>query len=920
MTVCAIAFASACDNSENTPETPETPDTPETTVPEGFEARTFTARLYAFTKASFVNDYVQLAEGDSVAVYDGTRMNKFTVTSVDDKTSTLEGYVTEGAEEFYAVYPYEAASDEVPVNGTIKVTVPAEQKVGSHSLDMDALVAVAEADDQDHFQFRNVVSLVKVKVPEGVAKMVFAPRNASEMVAGLCEVKPGEMASSASASSVAVVPDNDSVIASGEYYVAVAAVNLADGFTVTFTNEDQEAVAESTDAIELSRSCYIDLTEETSSVKWVSFIRTADALVNFVQRTDVESTDVVRLANDIDMSGVSSWTPGTLVCTLDGAGHKIYNFKISSATSAVMFTSIASDAVLKDLVIGSKDGENYDGESSITLNATAGCSVGIAGTNNGTIQGVKNFASVNITADSKASKYFGVISSTNNGKISECANYGDVTLDGAASNTLFLGTMAGLASKSSIGIDSCVNRGNIVVNNSNAQGVAGIAGLQQGGDITSCDNYGKITVTSCTNNYSYFGGISAFVQNYWGKEAQIASCSNHGSFDIQTTNHIRGIGGIVGMLARGANASVRIKECTNDEDIILSVQPAVNTTTSLWYHAIGGIIGIVDPASGGYTGENYTENCTNSGKISFEESRSSAYSTSQQYDETDAGGIVGYAAHQLVLNSCKNSGNVSCTKFSTDHVGGIIGNAINTVKINDCENSGAVSLALDGASAVSWPGNRGGAGGICGYIRNTVEVSGCINTGAVDISGNINSMCGAGGIVAVSDATAPVLTANVNRGTVKSACRQVGKAAGGIIGITIRNMTLARNENYGDVTNACAASGDNACAAGIVGWAETYPSSGASAEGKLTSTGDIVKCNISSTGRAGGILGIINNPSPLTAILTDNKLGGTITGKNSKGATVSGVTIDASNISTYAYSYYKSGTATLTITGLSLAE
>ena len=104
----------------------------ETDIPEGFEAMTFTASISELTKAAFTGTKVNWEESDRIAVYDGTCRNEFRIRSIENGMAVFEGAVTEGAEEFYAVFPYTAASETLPAaDGTFSVVVPSEQHAGT---------------------------------------------------------------------------------------------------------------------------------------------------------------------------------------------------------------------------------------------------------------------------------------------------------------------------------------------------------------------------------------------------------------------------------------------------------------------------------------------------------------------------------------------------------------------------------------------------------------------------------------------------------------------------------------------------------------------------------------------------------------------------------------------------------------------
>ena len=84
--------------------------------------------------------------GDKVAIYDGVAKREFTIAETGDAgTAVLNGYVSAGAEEFYAVWPYDSAPEALPSEGRVIVKVPAVQTVGNgDNADPAAMVCVGK--------------------------------------------------------------------------------------------------------------------------------------------------------------------------------------------------------------------------------------------------------------------------------------------------------------------------------------------------------------------------------------------------------------------------------------------------------------------------------------------------------------------------------------------------------------------------------------------------------------------------------------------------------------------------------------------------------------------------------------------------------------------------------------------------------
>ena len=885
----------------------------ETDIPEGFEARTFTASISELTKAAFTGTKVNWEESDRIAVYDGTCRNEFRIRSIENGMAVFEGAVTEGAEEFYAVFPYTAASETLPAaDGTFSVVVPAEQHAGTSTSDTDAIVSVAKADDVDHFQFRNIVSMVKLSIPDGVSSVKFSSV-AKANLAGACTVKIGEAAQGAQEESVTLVSDSETgAFSAGDYWVAVVPATLSEGCLVEYVGNGQTASVEVPGALDLVRNSSMDMTSETADVQWVkTTIDTADELMAFAQSAGTYTADdLVVLGADIDMSG-KEWVPFELGCTFDGKRHRIYNLTSDEGT---VFSNIKAGAVLKNMTFGSQDGTGYDGSSSVSMNGTAG-NAGLVGTNNGIIENVVDFIPVTAVTSGPAAQNevrIGGIAGSNYGRISGCSYNGSINLTGTSDKMIFVGGIAGWAAKDSERIENSSNSGAITIDNQNAQAAAGIAGMIQGGDIVSCSNSGKITVKNSSGRNSYFGGIAGFVQIQLAAGVRIEDCTNAGEFDLDNTT-VFGVGGIAGVIHRSASGPVTIAGCENSADVFMSEQQT-NEDVNL-----GGIAGMCDANNTAvFTGTNIISSCSNSGKVYYSESRGNQGNLDGKF--STAGGIIGRTNHKLEITGCKNSGAVSSDKMSLDYLGGIAGYVNSGTVISGCANTADVTLDL-GTSRTYSGGNRPGAGGIACYTGGTVTIEDCENSGAVSVTISKSDQCAAGGIVATTEGTL-TLSRNTNSGAVSSTSGNPDKAAGGILGRAMRTVTMTGNTNTGDVT-AIGANGydhDNVMAGGLIGLIDQ---GAANVPTVVTVTGDVADCAVkSSVGRAGLLFAIMNHVASGSyqpkATFTDCKIGGSVEGKVKDGSETSGpVDISEANMDSYSYSY-KGANADLTVTGLSL--
>lgn len=376
-----------------------------------------------------------------------------------------------------------------------------------------------------------------------------------------------------------------------------------------------------------------------------------------------------KLMNDIDMAGVTSWTPighcvapwsldntatywNKVVITsgtpfkghFDGQGFTIKNFKMTCSNSVVnkpygMFGTLAEGAVVENI--------NFDSSCSITSSPTAGTDCGL-------VAGLVWSSSVkNIT---------------NRGAITYSGN-------GAPDNVRQTLAMIGLAyaDNNNVTIENLKNTGAIVSKNSGhntkngATGVqvAGILGFGTNGvngssDASAGDMVGYVNVVNCTNDgpmtsdAARTSGIVAAANRF----TFIDGCTNNGD---QMNSHAVSKGGRLGNITCITGSGSKLRNCTNNGDLV--------STTSA---RIGGVVGFVNHNSCTFEG------CRNNGNI---------------ISDWDAGLFFGYDNMTATFTNCSVSGstgtynggsysmnNVTSSNYITSkYVGNIGANATDKV-------------------------------------------------------------------------------------------------------------------------------------------------------------------------------------------------------------------------------------------------
>lgn len=302
-------------------------------------------------------------------------------------------------------------------------------------------------------------------------------------------------------------------------------------------------------------------------------------------------------------------------------------------------------------------------------------------------------------------------------------NYG--TIKNINANNFYIDTsvgtggyISGIVAYSEGTVENCIlNNSKIIANGRNT---GGIVGVNKGGIIKNCKNYGEILGnwyvagisgysenSSLIENSCNFGNITSESSQVSGtsgvqRNSRVAgitgSCASSNIKDCYNKGKILGngiqIGGIVGL----NNTSSVVENCYNDGDV---------ATTSLESAGVSGQIG-------GIAGANLTsatiKKCYNKRSVTGGKN-------------STTGGIVGLCGYTSgskgYIENCYNIGNISANKF----VGGIAGN-IHDGSITNCYSIGQIisNNTVKGA-IVSYSGETEGSRDIsnCYYLTGVCE-------------------------------------------------------------------------------------------------------------------------------------------------------------------------------------------------------
>ena len=191
----------------------------------------------ASTRAILSGTNIHWESEDEISIFDGTNNNQFTLTDGAGSTSGKFSGEAGQSTSYTAVYPYQENAS-LSGDDVTNVNLPATQNATANSFDKEAALMIAEGGDGNTLNFKNAVGYVKVKPRFACSKIVLQAAGASEYLAGKCTLSYGE-----GMPSIAFTPEQStSITLSGNitantvYYIAVPAVTLNAGWSISFTD------------------------------------------------------------------------------------------------------------------------------------------------------------------------------------------------------------------------------------------------------------------------------------------------------------------------------------------------------------------------------------------------------------------------------------------------------------------------------------------------------------------------------------------------------------------------------------------------------------------------------------------------------------------------------------------------------------
>ena len=190
----------------------------------------------ASTRAILSGTNIHWESDDEISLLYSSENKQFTLTDGAGSTSGKFSGEAGQSTSYTAVYPYQSTASLSGTNVT-NVTLPATQNATANSFDKNAALMMAKSDNTT-LEFKNAVGYVKVKPKFACSKIVLKAAEESEYLAGMCTLSYGD-----GKPSIAFNPgQSTSITLSGTitantvYYIAVPAVTLSAGWSISFTD------------------------------------------------------------------------------------------------------------------------------------------------------------------------------------------------------------------------------------------------------------------------------------------------------------------------------------------------------------------------------------------------------------------------------------------------------------------------------------------------------------------------------------------------------------------------------------------------------------------------------------------------------------------------------------------------------------
>lgn len=216
----------------------------------------------ASTRAILSGTNIHWDSEDKISLLYSSENKQFTLTGGAGSTSgKFSGEALESG-PYTAVYPYQSTAS-LSGDDVTNVTLPATQTATDNSFDKNAALMMAKSDNTT-LEFKNAVGYVKVTPKFACSKIVLQASGASEYLAGMCTLsygdgKPSITFTSGQSTSITL---SGNITANTTYYIAVPAVTLSTGWSISFTDNTGNVYTRTgSNSITFKRNTIINLGE-----------------------------------------------------------------------------------------------------------------------------------------------------------------------------------------------------------------------------------------------------------------------------------------------------------------------------------------------------------------------------------------------------------------------------------------------------------------------------------------------------------------------------------------------------------------------------------------------------------------------------------------------------------------------------------
>lgn len=550
----------------------------------------------------------------------------FSMVSSSGQSARFDGTVTKG-KKYYALYP---SDESASMDGEILTTsIPPVQSVSEGLAGMQTSPAVAVSGGTT-LSFSNIASVISFTLPESVsADRAVIQGLSAEKLGGAVSVDMGRDVKSAERTSASV----EAVTLEGDmqpgktYSFSVIPVSFQNGFSISLyrgeslvhTMESRARLLTGPGKIYLFTEADAPSPDDIELVDGKYHIYTSEGMAVFsdIVNNDDPAADAV-LENDIDMSGITEWTPiGQASVSYSKSGNRIYVATISGSPYSGEFDGngktlsglrlsvsgaeagrayglfgVLDNASVKNLTLGKPGDGSFleivtSGPEMQDIGVLAGCC------HESSVADVTSHVSVSYKGTSSGRVTIGVIgmvhSDTRQSVLERVVNRGDYNISTDANQTnvwataIHAGGVCGAALSAYDAEDKpsnritflsyCENYGNMTSNAGRTAGIAAAAPYYV--VFNSCFNHGAIHTSNSAGGYA--SGITVF-SSYM---TMFQDCINNGNV-VSASG--AGVSGLISMCAYNYST---VSACMNFGKIISDspkrgVFVATNSATSQW--------------------------------------------------------------------------------------------------------------------------------------------------------------------------------------------------------------------------------------------------------------------------------------------------------------------------------------------------